>query len=251
MEKEALFKYLLRIGDSSLILGQRMAEWCSKGPILEEDLAMTNIALDLFGQANSILGYAAQLEGSGRDADTLAFRRNERGYYNYLIVERPNGDFGFTMLRQFLYSTFAMLQYETLCKSPDERLAAIAAKSLKEIKYHFRHSGEWVVRLADGTEESRSRMLSALDELWSYTANLFETDEVDELLVKQGIISDVKELAEPWREIVTEVFQDAGLDMPEDGYMHSGSLKGIHSEALGHILGEMQYLQNAYPDASW
>jgi len=248
---EALHQYLLRLADTSLILGQRMAEWCSKGPILEEDLAMTNISLDLFGQANFLLQYAAETSNKGESVDSLAFGRSEREYYNYLMVEYPNGDFAQTFMRQFLYSSFALLQYEALCASPDNQLAAIAAKSLKEIKYHVRHSAQWVIRLGDGTEESHQRTQAALDRLWSFTGNFFERNAVDRILEQEGVISDITELENDWRKMVTGVLLNATLTIPEDGYMQTGSLEARHTEHLGHILCEMQYLQRTYPDAVW
>src|SRR5436189_208979 len=186
-KKEALFNYCLRLGDTSLILAQRNAEWCGHGPFLEEDLALTNIALDLLGQANSILGYAGKVEAKGRTEDDLAFFRSEREFFNTLITELPNGDYGKTILRQFFCDCFDFYFYSDLVKSKDEMLSAIAAKSLKEITYHLRHTASWVERLGDGTEESNTRMQNALNELWRFTGEMFEMNEVDSILIKEGI----------------------------------------------------------------
>ena len=250
-KKEALYYYLLRLGDSNLILGQRMAEWCSRGPILEEDLALTNISLDLFGQANFLLQYAAEIAGNETNADALAFKRSEREYYNYLIVEYPNGDFAQTMVRQFLYSSFALMQYEALCSCPDHQLAAIAAKAVKEFRYHVRHSAHWIIRLGKGTEESHQRTQAALNRLWSFTGNLFETDDIDKTLIREGVITDIQSSKKEWEKMVKEVVDQAELILPEDIYMQTGSLQARHTEHLGHLLSEMQYLQRAYPDAVW
>lgn len=250
-KQEALYKYVLRIADSSLILGQRMSEWCSNGPILEEDIAMTNIALDLIGQARTLLTYAGQIEGKGNTEDYLAYRRNEREYYNTLLSERPNGHFGDTVVRNFLHQVFHYHFYKALANSKDELLAAHAAKSLKEVTYHVRHSAEWIVRLGDGTEESHNKVQRSLNSLWSYTGDLFAMNEVDDLLIKDGIAIDLNIVKVNWKASVKEVLDRATLSMPEDGYMHYGSLDAQHSEYLGHMLGDMQYLQRAYPDAQW
>ena len=197
-----LFEYLVRLGDDSLILGHRLSEWCGHGPILEEDIAMTNIALDLVGQATSILKYAGEVEGKGRSEDDIAFLRYEREYKNALLVEQPNDDFGVTMMRQFLFDAFRKPLFEQLTQSSDEQLAAIAEKSLKETKYHLKHSAEWVIRLGDGTDESHDRVQSALNDLWRYTDELFFTDEVDADLEAKGIIFSSEELKASWSEMV-------------------------------------------------
>jgi len=248
---EALTNYCLRLGDTSLILGQRMAEWCSNGPTLEEDVAMTNVSLDLFGQARTMLTYAGELEGTGRSEDDLAYRRNEREFYNTLISERPNGHFGDTVARNFLHDTYQLHLFTALCESKDERIAAHAAKSLKEVKYHFRHSGEWVVRLGDGTEESKEKIQTSLNDLWPYTGDMFEMNEVDALLIEAGIAVDLKPILASWKTTVNEVLDRATLTVPGDVYMHTGRLQGLHGEELGHMLGNMQYIQRSYPDAQW
>lgn len=245
-----LFQYTLRIADSSLILGQRMSEWCSKGPTLEEDIAMSNIGLDLFGQANGFYEYASQLDGS-KSADELAFQRNEREFFNHQLTEQENGNFGTTTVRNFLHDAYNFLFYTKLSESKDETLAAIAAKSLKEVKYHLRHSSNWLIRLGDGTKESNLKAQDALDYLWQYTGELFEMDEIDNEILDQGIGVDNSKLKKAWNEIVYNTLKKANLNRPKDGYMASGSKKGIHTEHLGFLLAEMQFLPRAYPDAKW
>ncbi|MBE7442945.1 MAG: 1,2-phenylacetyl-CoA epoxidase, subunit C [Flavobacteriales bacterium] len=249
--KEALINYCLRIGDTSLILGQRMSEWCSNGPILEEDIAMTNIALDHIGQARTMLTYAGELEGKGRTEDDFAYKRHEREYYNSLLSERPNGHFGDTVARNFLQSAYFYHLYSALSSSKDNMIAAHAAKSLKEVTYHLRHSAEWVVRLGDGTEESKEKIQTSFDEIWEYTGDLFEMNEVDDVLIKEGIAINQTEIKAKWDKTVDEVLVRAKLQRPKDAYMHSGRLNAIHSEYLGHLLAEMQFLPRAYPDAKW
>ena len=246
----SLFQYTLRIADSSLILGQRMSEWCSKGPTLEEDIAMSNIGLDLFGQANGFYEYAAQLDGS-RSADELAFQRNEREFFNHQLTEQENGNFGTTTVRNFLHDAYNFLFYTQLSESKDETLAAIAAKSLKEVKYHLRHSSNWLIRLGDGTQESNLKVQDALESLWQYTGELFEMDEIDNEILDQGIGVDNSKLKKAWDKIVDSSLKKANLNRPLDGYMASGSKKGIHTEHLGFLLAEMQFLPRAYPDAKW
>lgn len=249
--KEALYNYCLRLGDNNLILGQRLAEWCSKGPILEEDLAMTNISLDLFGQAENIFDYAAELEGKGRSADDIAYHRDERGYFNNLLVEQPNGDFAFTMVRQFLFSVFEKHLYESLCSSKDEKLSGLAAKAHKEVKYHLRHSSEWVIRFGKGTEESHQRTQYALNELWRFTEDLFLMNEIDKKLIQEGISANLDDIYPKWKNTVDEIIRETELKVPENTFMITGGINGTHSEHLGHILCEMQYLQRAYPQAKW
>ncbi|MFN3342380.1 MAG: 1,2-phenylacetyl-CoA epoxidase subunit PaaC [Flavobacteriales bacterium] len=250
-QQEALYQYTLRLGDNALILGHRLSEWTSKAPILEEDLALGNLALDLLGQANSLLEYAGKTEGKGRSQDDLAYKRAEREFLNNLLVELPNGDFGFTIVRQFLYSTFALFLYEELSKSKDEQIAAIAAKSLKEVKYHVRHSSDWMLRLGDGTEESHNRVQKSLNDIWMYTGELFEMNEVDAILIKAGIAADLNVIKQKWNSKIEEVLSQATLKRPQDAFMQTGSRKGIHTEYLGFILAEMQYLPRAYPTAKW
>ena len=248
---ESLFKYTLRIADNALILGQRLSEWTGHGPFLEEDLALTNIALDTFGTATSLLEYAAQVENKGRDADALAFRRNERDFTNILLVEQPNGDYAKTILRQSFVDAFNVLFYTELSKSKDETLAGIAQKAIKEVKYHWRHSSSWVVRFGDGTEESHNRIQNALNELWRFTGELFESDEVEEHLVKEGIAVDAKKLRSDWEKQILELLEKATLKKPETVFMQTGGRKGIHTEHLGYMLSEMQTLPRMLPDAKW
>ena len=246
----SLFTYTLRIADSSLILGQRMSEWCSNGPTLEEDIAMSNISLDMFGQANGFYQYAAQLDGT-KSADELAFRRNEREFFNHQLVEQENGNFGTTMVRNFLHDVFNFLFYTELSKSKDETLSALASKSLKEVKYHLRHSSNWLIRLGDGTGESNTIVQDALEELWMYTGELFEMDNLDAELLNSGIAVDNSALKSEWDRMVNKTLVKAKLTRPEDAYMATGGKKGLHTEYLGYILSEMQFLQRAYPDAKW
>ncbi len=249
--KFSLFQYCLRIGDTSLILSQRLGAWCGHGPILEEDIALTNIALDLIGQAREFLTYAGEVEGTGRMEDDLAYWRGEREFRNLLIVEQPNGDFGQTILRQFLVSAFHFYLFDELIKSTDKTIAALAEKSLKEVTYHVRHSGEWVKRLGDGTEESHQRMMKAIDELWMFTGDLFDMDETDQALIRKGIAADLSKINPLWNNKVKEVFAQATLIIPENVYMIRGSREGKHTEYLGHILAEMQSLTRAFPGAQW
>lgn len=249
--KEALINYSLRLADNSMIAAQRLAEWNSCGPYLEEDIALSNMALDFFGQAETMYEYAAQLSNNNSTADMLAFRRNERQYLNCLLVEQPNGDFAFTMMKQFLYSAFAKYLYEALSASNDETLKGFAERSLKEVKYHFRHSSEWLIRFGNGTEESLTRAQYALDELWRYTDDLFCMNQTDEELISTGISVSSDTIAAKWNFTVKETLQAANLIIPEKFNVIKGGYNGIHSEHLGHLLCEMQYLQRAYPDAKW
>ena len=250
-KNEALVKYCLRLGDTSLILGQRMAEWCSNGPVLEEDIAMSNIGLDLFGQSRTMLTYAGEIEGKGRTENDFAFKRLEREFFNNLMSERPNGHFGDTVARNLFTSAYTFHLYKKLSSSTDETIAAFAAKSLKEVTYHLRHSAEWTVRLGDGTEESHNKIQQSVNDLWEYTEDLFAMNEVDELLIKENIAVDLNEIKTDWNNTINEVLERATLTRPEDSYMQKGSLNGMHSEELGHLLTEMQFLPRAYPDAKW
>ena len=245
-----LLKYTLRIADSSIILGQRLSSWCSKGPTLEEDIALSNLSLDLFGQANSLLEYASELDGT-KSADDFAFKRNEREFYNLQLTEQLNGHFGDTIVRHFFFSVYSFLFYSKLSNSKDETLAAIAAKSLKEIKYHLTHSKSWVIRLGDGTEESNKRIQKSLNDLWQFTGEFFEMDEIDQKMYKEGIGVNNSSLKSEWDKLVNTTLEEANLIRPEDGYMQTGSKNGMHTEYLGHLLSEMQFLPRAYPDAEW
>lgn len=247
----SLFEYILRIGDDSLILGQRLAEWCGHGPILEEDIALTNISLDLIGQATNFFNYAAVVENAGRDADKLAFLRIDREYKNTVLVEQPNGDFGDTMVRQFLFDAFRKLFFEKLQYSKDEQLAAIAEKSLKETRYHLIHSSEWVIRLGDGTEESHNRVQNSLNILWRYRTELFFMDEVDAELIKQGIAIDLNTFRNEYDTFVSSILHEATLTPPANNWSFGEGRIGKHSEHLGHLLAEMQYMQRAYPNMEW
>ncbi|MEO5946736.1 MAG: 1,2-phenylacetyl-CoA epoxidase subunit PaaC [Chitinophagaceae bacterium] len=250
-KQEALFNYTLRLADNGLILSQRLSEWTGHGPFLEEDLALTNIALDILGQSRSLLEYASQVEGKGRTEDDLAFLRGEREFFSSLMVEQPNGDYAKTIARQFLIDAFDYYFYSALSKSKDETLAGIAAKSVKEIMYHLRHTTSWMVRFGDGTEDSHERLQNAINDLWRYTGELFETTEVDEVLLKDGIAVDMTPIKASWEKHITEVFTDAKVQIPDNKYMQRGSREGKHTEHLGYILAEMQYLPRAIPGAKW
>ena len=250
-KQEALFKYTLRLGDNSLILGHRLSEWSSYAPILEEDLALTNIALDLIGRAQALLKYAAEIEGKGRTEDDLVFKRAERQFLNVLLLEQPNGDFAMTIARQIFNSGFELLLFEELSKSKDEMLASLAIKCLKEVKYHWRHAYDWLQRLGDGTDESHERMQKAVDDLWMFTGELFEIDEVETILINEGIAVDTRLLHDKWLAKISDAITTATLTHPDEGYMQTGGRIGIHTENLGFILAEMQYLPRAYPDAKW
>ncbi len=246
-----LAEYLMRLGDDRLVLGHRLSEWCGHGPILEEDIAMSNIALDLIGHASSLLKLAGDVEGQGRTEDTLAYWRDGTAYRNALLVEQPNGDFAVTMVRQFLFDAYSVLLWDQLSRSTYEPLAAIAAKSLKEDKYHLRHSSEWVVRMGDGTEESHARAQSALDALWRFTGELFERDAVDEAVAAQGVVTDADALRALWDTMVNDVLARATLTRPTAPGMRSGGRRGRHTEFLGHMLATMQSVARAHPGATW
>jgi len=246
-----LFKYILRLADNSLILGHRLSENCSKGPYLEEDISITNTSLDLLGQAEEFLIYAAEVEGTGRTADDLAYKRPEIEFYNVQLTEQPNCEFAQMMARQFFMDAFNYYLYSALKESSDSTIAAISAKSLKEVTYHLRRSSEWVIRLGDGTPFSKAKMQEAIDDLWRFTSELFEMDEIDEALISEGIAVDLKPIQELWNERVDKILKRATLTRPEDGYHATGSRKGYHTEYLGYILAEMQYLPRAYPTAEW
>ncbi len=246
-----LVEYLLRIGDDRLILGHRMSEWTGHGPILEEDIATANIALDLIGQAAQFLKLAGAVEGAGRDEDALAYFRDGVKFRNCLLVELPKGDFGDTMVRQFLFDAYSVLQLEAFTKCGHETLAAIAAKALKEDKYHLRHSSEWVVRMGDGTEESHTRVQASLDRLWKYTGELFATDDIDAAVAVLGVSVDQAGIKVRWDAMVTDVLTRATLTRPADGPMQLGGRRGRHTEHLGHLLATMQSVARAHPGASW
>jgi ring-1,2-phenylacetyl-CoA epoxidase subunit PaaC len=251
MTENPLFAYTLRLADNALILGHRMSEWVGHAPVLEEDLALGNLSLDLIGQARSFYTYAGEIEGKGRDEDALAYLRDAGAYRNILLVEQPNGDFAQTIIRHLLYSAFAQPYFEAMTRSRDATLAAIAAKAVKEMAYHVRHTAEWAIRLGDGTDESHRRAQYALDELWPFTGELFETDQVERALVEVGIAVDPVSVRARWSKTLDEVFDEATLTRPRDGFMQSGGRSGRHSEHLGFILTELQFLQRTYPGAKW
>ena len=241
-----LIDYTLHLADNALIIAQKNSEWCGHGPILEQDIAITNISLDLLGQSRNFYQYAALLTGGDADEDKLAYLRTEREFKNCLLVEQPNGDWAQTILRQFFFSTYQFLLYEKLQNSNDEQIAAIAAKALKEVTYHLRWSSEWVIRLGDGTAESHQRMVKAIDELWRYTGELFVAAEYE---MEAGF--DVGLLKDDWMKKIIAVFDEATLPVPEKVFMQTGGKTGVHTEHLGFILTELQYLQRTYPGAKW
>ena len=248
----AVATYALRLGDDALVLSHRLAQWSSRAPDLEEDIALTNIALDLLGQARSLLTYAGEVEGAGRDEDDLAYLRDERDYVNCQLVEQANEDFAVTIARQLFFSGYQLALYDALRRSADETLAAVAAKAVKEVAYHLDHAELWTERLGDGTEESRARMQRAVDRLWPYTHELFETDPVTDELVAAGVAVDPAGLREAWLARATAVLERATLTRPEDGtWRPTGGRSGLHTEALGHMLAEMQNLHRAHPGAQW
>lgn len=251
MNNSELFHYTLRLADNALILGQRLSELCSKGPFLEEDLAQTNIALDYIGRAQSLYNYAAQLSEKSTSEDELAYRRAENNYYNVLLVEQPDEDFAYTVAKQFFYSVADYLYYTELTKSKNETLSSIAKKVVKESRYHLNHSSDWVKRLGDGTELSHSKMQNAVNSLWMFTDELFELDEVELKLINEGIAVNTVNIKPLWLKEVTEVFKEADIALPNNNFMQTGGRNGKHTEHLGHLLSELQYLQRAYPDAKW
>jgi ring-1,2-phenylacetyl-CoA epoxidase subunit PaaC len=240
------------MGDNTLVLGHRVSEWCGVAPVLEEDIALANTALDMIGQTQLWLGLAGQIEGNSRDADTLAFHRDVWDFRNVLLVEQPNGDFGHTMMRQFLFDGWHLAQLKALMGSSNAEIAAIAEKSTKEVTYHLERSSDTVIGLGDGTEESHNRMQKALDRLWPYVGEMFVSDAVDEQMVKDGIAPDPASLREGYDALLSDVFTAATLVRPTTDFAHKGGKSGVrHSEHLGHMLTQMQWLQRAYPDASW
>ena len=246
-----LVLYTLRRADDALILGHRLSEWCGHAPMLEEDMALANMGLDLLGQARELYSYAAKAEGKGNDEDKFAYLRDVRQYRNLLLVEQPNGDFAHTIMRQFFYAAFADLYWRAMTKSSDATLAAIAAKSEKESAYHLRHSSEWVIRLGDGTSESHARTQAAIDDLWSFTGEMFEADDSERTLVESGVAIDPAALHPKWLKTVSEMVSEATLALPAAEWMQKGGRSGRHSEHLGHLLSELQSMQRSFPGASW
>ena len=255
MNDNELFQYLLRLGDSPLIFAQRLGEWVGHGPILEEDIAATNVGLDLLGQARLWLAYAGEVEGRfaphRRSEDELAYMRESGEFRNLLLAEQPNGNFADTIGRQFLFDAWHLPLLGALACSRDARIAEIAAKAAKEVTYHVERSGDWVIRLGDGTDESHVKMQSAINDLWMYTGEMFTADTIELALIEAGIAADVRTLAAPWREHVEEVLRTATLEMPGDVFMQQGGKRGVHTEHLGHLLSEMQVLPRSHPGAHW
>jgi ring-1,2-phenylacetyl-CoA epoxidase subunit PaaC len=246
-----IFEYVLRLGDNCLILSQRLGEWCGHGPILEEDIALTNFALDLLGHARFWLSYAAELEGARRDEDQLAFLRDSGEFRNLLLVEQQNGDFAETIARQFYFDTWYLAMLDKLRSSTDTRIRGIAEKAVKEVRYHLQRSTDWVIRLGDGTAESKRRMQSAIDLLWMYTGEMFEMDAVDQEMLNRGVGVDLSAVRDRWMEHVGKVLDQATLTRPAATWMQRGGKQGIHTERLGYILSEMQTIQRSYPGLQW
>ena len=247
----AHLEYVLRIADTSLVLGQRLSEWCGHGPVIEEDIALTNVALDLIGQARLLLTHVGRLEGQGRDEDQLAFLRTEPQYRNLTIVELPNVDFARTILRNFLVAAWQRELWQKLASSTDTELAAIAGKALKETRYHLQHAADWTVRLGDGTEESHARMQKALDYLWPYTAEFFSATAEDAAVEAAGVGPAWATLESTWEAVVRPVLEVATLTVPARTPFLSLGKQGQHTESMGHLLTELQYLQRTYPGGTW
>ncbi len=246
-----LIQYIYGIADNSLILGQRLGELCGHGPSLETDIAMTNISLDLFGQVRSYFQYAAKIQGNDTTEDTIAFLRKEREYKNVLLVEQPNTDFAYSITRQFLFDMFHIELLNELQNSKDETLAAIAKKSIKEVSYHVRFSSDWMRRLGDGTEESSQRVQTAVNDLWVFTDELFHQTDADKAMVSEGIGVDVSQLKQSYYQKVSAILEEATIEVPKIEYFQKGGKQGIHSEYMGYILTEMQYMQRTYPNMNW
>ena len=251
MKNKNLYQYILGIADNSLILGQRLGELCGHGPSLETDIACTNISLDLLGQVRSYYQYASKIAGDGRTEDDIAMLREEREYQNVLLVEQPNTDFGYTIVRQFLFDVYHLLFLKELQKSKDLTLSAIASKAIKEVSYHQRFSSDWIKRLGDGTEESHKRIQNAIDDLWTYTDELFHQTEADKAMIKEGVGVDITKLKSTYYNRVNSVIEEATLSVPENTYFQKGGKQGIHTEHMGYLLADLQFMQRAYPDMEW
>lgn len=246
------FHHVLRLADHAMILSQRLSQWCGKGPALEEDMALTNVALDLIGQARLWYAYAAELEGKGRTEDDLAFLRDVHDFHNFLLLEQPNGSYADTLMRQFLFDTWHYHHLQALKQSTDQQIAAIAEKSLKEVTYHLRRSSDLVVRLGDGTELSRKMMQAALEELWRFTGEMFMDDDIDVAMHTAGIAPLPSALKAAWDTHLASVMHAATLRLPDaNSWMQNGGKQGVHTEHMGYLLAEMQFLQRAYPGAQW
>ncbi len=249
--RDNLIKYILGIADNSLILGQRLGELCGHGPNLETDIALTNISLDLLGQTRNYYQYITKLSGNNKTEDDIAFMRSEREYLNVLLVEQPNDHFGYVIARQFYYDVFHYLFMKNLQNSSDETLAAIAKKGIKEVSYHLRFSSDWIKRLGDGTKESHQKIQEAIDDRWVYTNELFVIPEADELMINEGVGVNVLDFKEVYYQKVTQILEDATLKIPNEKYYQKGGKEGIHSEHMGYILAELQYMQKSYPNLKW
>jgi ring-1,2-phenylacetyl-CoA epoxidase subunit PaaC len=249
--KEMIKQYAVRLGDDALVLGHRLSEWCSKGPFLEEDLALTNVALDFIGRARMFYSYAAEIDGADYTEDSYAFQRDCRDFTNLLIHELPGGDFAFSMARQYLVDEFTLAYMQRLESSADETLAAIAAKAVKECRYHLRRSHDWMLRLGDGTAESHQRLQQAVEDLWGYTAELFEMDELEQGLVQAGVAVDSAALQADWERAVRATCSEATIELPPGDWSVKGGRQGMHTEHLGHMLSDLQFMQRAYPGQEW
>ncbi|MEM7465856.1 MAG: 1,2-phenylacetyl-CoA epoxidase subunit PaaC [Pseudomonadota bacterium] len=245
------FEYVLRLGDNALILGQRLSEWCGHSPFVEEDVAMANTALDHIGRARMLLTYAGEIEGKGQSEDDLAYKRHEAEFKNFLIAELPIGDFAFTIVRQFLLDAYHYYLFDGLTNSADDKLAAIAAKSVKESRYHLRRSSEWLIKLGDGTKESHEKMQSSVDRIWRFNSELFEYDDIDRAAASAGLAPDMAAVEASWQRSVDETLAEATLNRPESAPLAASGRAGRHTEHLGYLLAEMQHLQRAYPGLSW
>ncbi len=251
MKNEKLYNYILGVADNALILGQRMGELCGHGPSLETDIACTNVSLDLFGQVRSYFQYAAEVSGEDKTEDDIAFLRREREYKNVLLVEQPNTDFAFTIVRQFFFDVYHLLFLDELQHSKDETLAAIAKKSIKEVSYHERFSTDWIIRLGDGTEESHDRIQNAVNSLWTYTDELFHQTDADIAMIGTGVAVDVTKLKDTYYSKINAVLDRATIEIPESKWFQKGGKNGVHTEHLGYLLADMQYMQRTYPGMEW
>ncbi len=248
---ETIKQYAIRLGDDALVLGHRLSQWCSKGPFLEEDLALTNVSLDFIGRARMFYSYAAEIDGGDFTEDSYAYQRDCRDFTNLLIHELPGGDFAYTMARQYLIDEFGLAFMVRLCDSTDNRFAAIAGKAVKECQYHLRRSRDWMLRLGDGTPQSHQRLQKALDDLWGYTPELFEMDELEQKLVDEGIAVDSAALKTDWEQAVRATFAEATIEVPVGDWSVTGGRQGLHTEHLGHMLSDLQFVQRAYPGLEW
>ena len=250
-QQEAIKQYAIRLGDDALVLGHRLSEWCSNAPFLEEDLALTNVSLDFIGRARMFYSYAAEIEGGEYTEDNYAYQRDCRDFSNLLMHELPRGDFAFSMARQYLVDEYSLAYMERLQDSADHTLSAIAGKAVKESRYHLRRSRDWMLRLGDGTEESHQRLQAALDDLWGYVPELFDMDELEQELAASGIAVNSTALRPEWDTVVTATFEEATIRVPDTNWQIMGGRKGVHTESLGHLLSELQFVQRAYPGLEW